>query len=158
MSLYGLDIMEDSEGKKHLLEINGIRSGMHGFEQIYGDDRVERKVWGMIQEQHGKLTVNDGTLFLKKIIDAHPIAFYVGNFFYKFPFLRKKLLRHPILSSKDAETDWMEDKPENSRLHFPPFERYLGQESTVINFWNEKLEHPLVNDFAAEEIARSKFL
>jgi glutathione synthase/RimK-type ligase-like ATP-grasp enzyme len=62
MSLYGLDVLiERDTGKYHINEINGIASGMHGFRQIYGDDRVEKKVYAMLEEKYGPLSVYDGT-------------------------------------------------------------------------------------------------
>ena len=49
MSLYGLDIIIAEDGKRFLSEINGIMSGMSGFQQVYGDNRVKEKVFEMLQ-------------------------------------------------------------------------------------------------------------
>ena len=42
MSLYGLDITPKEP--LTLIEINGVCSGMNGFRQVYGDDRVQLEV------------------------------------------------------------------------------------------------------------------
>ncbi len=62
MSLYGLDFLKDSSGKLHLLEINGVRSGMKGFRSIYGDNRVENEVFSKLEKKYGKITVNYGSV------------------------------------------------------------------------------------------------
>ena len=72
MTLYGLDLMQDQQGKYHLLEINGVLSGMRGFEQIYGDDRVQQKVFQMLEQRYGKITVNDGTYAKLQYKKDHP--------------------------------------------------------------------------------------
>ncbi len=72
MTLYGLDLIVGKDGKPYLLEINGIRSGMRGFEQVYGDDRVQKKVYQMLEQKYGILTVNEGTYSRDKYQREHP--------------------------------------------------------------------------------------
>ena|SRR3989344_7337000 len=88
MTLYGLDLARDQQGKYHLLEINGIRSGMKGFEYIYGDNRVEEKVFKMLQKRYGSLTVNDGTYAELQYKKEHPFRYALGTVRNKIPFLR----------------------------------------------------------------------
>ena len=45
MSLYGLDVIVTENDGRFLNEINGVLSGMRGFQQVYGDSRVEEKVF-----------------------------------------------------------------------------------------------------------------
>jgi len=51
MTIYSLDLLFDRDGKPWLIEWNGIRSGMKGFEQVYGDKCSEQKVHAMLQEE-----------------------------------------------------------------------------------------------------------
>ena len=167
MSLYGLDIIEDQNSRRHLVEINGIRSGMRGFSKVYGDDRVQKRVNHMLQERYGKLTVNDGTFSRKQFIKRHPIKFLYGYSLSRVPGLNQLLFPLPqVLHSPQAEIDWMKEnyikeKTQNGKSgleHFDIYEKYDGTESTIINLFNEQLPHPLVNNFVAEEITRDKFL
>ncbi|MEK6760611.1 MAG: hypothetical protein AABX93_01675 [Nanoarchaeota archaeon] len=158
MSLYGLDIIE-SDGKRYLSEINGINSDMSDFEQIYGDDRVKQKVYGMLRDKHGKLTMNDGTFTRNKYKREHLFMFALGYAIYKTPLINRFFLpTSRVLLSPDAEIDWMKEKTHLGKIPFDEFERYKGQESTVINIANEKLKHPMVNDFLSQEITLNKFL
>ncbi len=144
MSIYGLDVLVDRQGKCHLSEINGICSGMSGFKKIYGDSRVLWTVEDMIHDRHGEITVNDGTFLKRKFRKDHPIV----NFFLEW------FNGH----------NW--DKLYNE--HYEPLlvpdhlgksiDIYKGQDSTVINSVNQVLPHPLVNPFVAEEITGNKFL
>jgi len=164
MSLYGLDIIESRDGRRYLLEVNGIKSGMHGFEQIYGDDRVERKVFDMLEERYGKLTVNDGTFSRKKFKKKHPVRFALNkvldNVLSKAPFFGNMVFPlPPALLSDKAEIDWLKEKPSKGGIiDIKRFEKYTGQHSTVINILNQRLPQPLVNNFVAEEIAGNKLL
>jgi len=159
MSLYGLDIIVDREGKKYLNEINGILSGMRGFEQIYGDNRVEKQVFDMLQAKYGDLTINDGTYGRNQFKKNHPFLFALGYVLLRTPLIRRIfLIPDSTLSSKKAEIDWLNERVDNSKKIELPFESYNGQESTVINIWNEELPHPSVNPLIAEGISRNKFL
>ncbi len=163
MSLYGLDIIESQDGQRYLLEMNGINSGMNGFEKIYGDNRVWVKVFHMLEEKYGKnLTLNDGTFSRNNYKKKHPVKFAWNNVMYKVPVLNRIIFPiYPALLSDKAEIDWLREKvPKHDECDIPfnRFERYTGQESTVINSVNQKLSHPTVNDFVAEEIVRNKFL
>lgn len=159
MTLYGLDLVRDPEGKYHLLEINGISSGMKGFEFIYGDNRVEEKVFQMLQERYGNLTVNDGSYVRLKHKKEHPFKYAFNTVRDKIPFLRKKNLAWLKLRSlPTARTDWiLEEVPYSSGRMFP-FDPYIGQESAVLStHYNQELPHPLVNPYLTEAIAANKF-
>lgn len=159
MSLYGLDIIVDRKGNYHLAEINGVNSGMRGFQLVYGDDRVQQQVASMLAEKHGKLTANDGTYALQKFRKEHPIRSIMIRSLLKVPYFRKRLLAPPeILRSSKAHSGWMyEDVKDPGHKQFT-FETYEGQESTVLNIVNEQLPHPLVNSYVAEAISKNKFL
>ncbi|MBI4147053.1 hypothetical protein HY494_00180 [Candidatus Woesearchaeota archaeon] len=73
MTLYGIDLLQDQEGKYHLLEVNGVKSGMNGFKHIYGDDRIEEKVYQMLQHRYGKVTINDNSYFRLQYQKEHPL-------------------------------------------------------------------------------------
>jgi hypothetical protein len=158
MSLYGLDIIVTKERVRFLNEINGIMSGMNGFREIYGDNRVEEQVWEMMQEKYGTLTVNDGTYTRKRFRRNHPFLYLVSMIISKIPPLLKYFLKKPVLSSSKAETAWLEDEAANLKLKQFPFETYVGQDSTVINMLNEVLPDPCVNPVIAEAITKNKFL
>ncbi|MEK6950190.1 MAG: hypothetical protein AABX13_00500 [Nanoarchaeota archaeon] len=167
MSLYGLDLILDQDDKPWLIELNGIRSGMHGFEQVYGDDRVEKKVQSLLQERYGTLTINDGKYQLNKFKKEHPWKYASSRIASKIPLVRNVLYRLPhYLYSQQAFSGWLSEREndlahlarENYKLWFP-FPTYLGQDSTVLNVVNDlTLEHPLVNSYVAEEVTRNKFL
>lgn len=164
MSVYGLDLIIDKEGKPHLNEINGVRSGMRGFEQVYGDNRVEEKVHHMLKGKYGKITVNNGTYARNKFRKEHPfqtaIAYSLVPLFFllsKTPFVRRIFdVKPAVLSSGKAQTDWLNEKSKKVFLCKFPFDTYKGQKSTVINMRNEQLPHPTVNDYVVEEITNNK--
>ena len=158
MSLYGLDIIVCPKGHRYVNEINGVLSGMRGFIQVYGDNRVQERVFNMLQTKYGKLTLNDGSYSMNKFRRENPIKSTLFNLTLKIKFLRNFLFRPIVLSSKKAEIDWINDKTDNPNLYEYPFETYNGQESTVINSLNEELPHDLINSYVAEEITRNKFL
>ncbi|MDO8511269.1 MAG: hypothetical protein Q7S55_03825 [Nanoarchaeota archaeon] len=159
MTLYGLDLVRDQDGKYHLLEINGISSGMKGFEYIYGDNRVEEKVFEMLQKRYGNLTVNDGTYAELQYKKEHPFKYALDTVRDKIPFLRKKNLAWLKLRSlPTARTDWVLEEVPYSKGRIFPFDPYIGQESAVLStHYNEELSHPLVNPFLTEAIAANKF-
>lgn len=158
MSLYGLDLVKDQAGGYHLLEINGICSGMEGFKLIYGDNRVGDKVYGMLQQRYGKLTVNDGAYRRTKFNKEHPLksAWYKTR--NKVPFLHKRNVPvSKLFSLPTARMDWLKEVPYSNTCLFP-FESYIGQDSAVLSTrYNEELPHPLVNPYLTEEIASNKF-
>jgi glutathione synthase/RimK-type ligase-like ATP-grasp enzyme len=160
MSLYGLDIITNNENNKRLLnEINGIRSGMRGFQKIYGDDRVKRRVLSMLEKEYGKITINDGTFKLNQFKKKHPLRYLLRCILFQIPSIKRTYCNHnPTLLSEKAETDWISEKIKNSKMMELPFEIYNGQESYVMNLLNEVLPHPTINSFVAEEIACNKFL
>ncbi|HLD40526.1 MAG TPA: hypothetical protein VJB13_05310 [Candidatus Nanoarchaeia archaeon] len=157
MTLYGLDLVLDQEGKYHLLEVNGVCSGMKGFGKIYGDDRVEQQVYQMLQQRYGKITVNDGSYFRLEYKKKHPLKYRWAKFTAKFPFLGRKEKTPAVLLAPTARIDWLMEKIPVSHSRAFPFEPYTGQESGVLNLDNEELPHPLVNPYLTEAIANNKF-
>ncbi len=147
MSLYGVDIIIDREEMHWISEINGINSGMHGFKTIYEDNRVEKKVISMLQEKYGRLSVYDS-------IPAKT---------------KEELKRHrknrEVLKSEKAVLDWVDDwkkyksskEKKESIRELVGFEKYIGQDSTVINLVNLPLNRRTVNPYKAEQVARNKF-
>src|SRR3989344_5705507 len=170
MTLYGLDIIIDREGRNNLCEINGVRSGMGGFQTIYGDNRVEEKVWRMLQEKHGKLTINYGRYLSDKSKKERQLSFYLSNIYdfllnpFSFHQRMTRLPVYPIFRDSSAEIMWVSELEwpgvsENFSTEFDyAFEEYSGQESTVLNIINHKLPHPLVNPFIDEHTTRNKLL
>lgn len=159
MSLYGLDVIITKDGGRFLNEINGILSGMNGFRQVYGDDRVEERVFDMLQNEYGTLTINDGTYRRNQFRKEHPLKFAMGYVLLRTPLIKRFFfLLNSTLSSKKAETDWLTDRIASPKPIELPFDSYDGQESTVINAWNEELPHSTVNPVVAESISRNKFL
>jgi len=57
MTLFGLDVLIDKTGQFRLIEINGMDIGTDGFKQIYGDDRVEKKVFELLKDHYGHVTI-----------------------------------------------------------------------------------------------------
>ena len=162
MSLYGLDLIESSEGRRYLMEINGIRSGMSGFKHIYGDDRVQKKVNAMLQKKYGRITVNDGTFSRGKSFKEHPVKSLLVQSLLKNPRLYRLFFPlPPILHSPQAEIDWLNEIPKKDKTgleHFEIYEKYDGSESSVINIFNELVLGNPVNNYVTEEITRNKFL
>ncbi len=158
MTLYGLDLIQDQEGKYHLLEVNGIKSGMNGFKHIYGDDRIEEKVYQMLQQRYGKVTVNDNSYFRLQYQKEHPLKYRWKSFIAKLPFLQREEKLPRVLSAPTARVDWLREKvPVSYGCKFP-FESYTGQESAVLSvYYHEELPHPLVNPYLTEAIAHNKF-
>lgn len=158
MTLYGLDLVQDWEGRYHLIEINGICSGMKGFEHIYGDNRVEEKVYQMLQQRYGKITINDNSYFLLQYKKEHPIKLRWKQFTARFPFLQPKQKMPRVLSAPSARVDWLQERVPVSQYRTFPFESYVGQDSAVLStHHNEELPHPLVNPYLTEAIADNKF-
>ncbi len=160
MSLYGLDIMAESQTKRiYLVEINGVNSGMKGFETVYGDDRARQKVWQMLGEEYGSITANYGHYTIKKFRQEHPVGHAIAKLINMLPrHVRAEIMNMGDLRSPKALLDWKKEKIERHGFEKVPFPVYTGQESTVLNVKNEQLPHPLVNPFVAEEIAGNKLL
>jgi len=132
---------------------------MQGFRQIYGDNRIEDKVHAMLKAKYGALSVNDVSFEVREFRRKHPIKYAVGRIKDS---LSRKVGYEPInpwaFLSATAETEWLSEKSNPSSRLFASFPRYRGQESTVVNVINERLAHPLVNDYVAEGIAANKLL
>ncbi len=165
MALYGLDLIVSEEGKPYLLEINGICSGMRGFERVYGDDRVQKKVYQMLEEKYGTLAFNNGTYSRNKYRREHPFRYgyyKIIQQLYRVPFLRRYVAPLPkVLQSPHAFLTWLSpaEAPKDVQLISFPYPTYRGQESTVLNVINDKnIPHPTVNPYVAEEITGNKFL
>ena len=142
----------------HIVEINGINSGMAGFRAVYGDNRVEEKVYSMLQQRYGTLTVNNGSYGIKKFRMEHPIRFAFLKFMLRIPALARWLFESDALKSPKAHTSWLQDTAQKDDKRIWPFETYDGQPSTIINGFNEILPHPLVNPYVNQEITGNKFL
>lgn len=160
MTLFGLDLIVDQEGKPWLAEINGLCSGMGGFRQVYGDMRVEDRVYQMLQEKDGTLTVNDGTYKQEKFQREHPWRHHWRKTIRKSPRLRHLFNPPPsVWYSEKALLHWALERVPDTKIVSFPFEVYRGQESTVINVINDRdLPHALVNPYVTEAITKNKFL
>lgn len=157
MTLYGLDLVQDKQGQYHLLEVNGVCSGMKGFEKVYGDDRVEQQVYQMLQQRYGKVTVNDNSYFRLQYKKKHPLKYAWKLVISKLHLQRKQKVPR-ILSASTARIAWLQEKVPVSHSRIFPFESYIGQESAVLSVdYNEELPHPLVNPYLTEAIAFNKF-
>jgi len=164
MTLYGIDLVRDQQGKYHLLEINGVCSGMKGFEKIYGDDRVEQQAYRMLQQRYGEITVNDGSYARLQFKKEHPWQYAFFSFFFKFSLVQRLAApkQSAILDSPEAFSDWLDEKvpllnvkTTSKKLSFEP---YIGQDSVVLNFFfNEELPHPLLNPYVTHEACNNKF-
>ena len=133
MSLYGLDIIIDDGF--NLIEVNGVNSGMKGFRELYGDDRIRETVYSMLNDEYGLITLNDGVYPGRE--PRKPLE-YVNRFSENLD----RIARAP---------------PQIIRKSFP-FEPYRGQESTVFNFVNQRIEEEQVNDYEVSEIIGNDFL
>lgn len=162
MTLYGIDLVQDPEGKYHLLEINGIRSGMKGFEFIYGDNRVQERAYQMLQQRYGKVTLNDGSYARLQFKQEHPVRYAFGSLLKKIRLL-PKIKPSPFFRIPSARISWLKEKVPLSTAQLMPFEPYLGQESAVISTpwdydqYHEELPHPLINPYLTEAISANKF-
>ena len=157
MTLYGLDILIDTEGKKFIAEISGAPVGMNGFEEIYGDQRVKGKVYDMLEEKYGAIAVNDGSYSINEYKKTNPIRSRWINLICYFSKKGWVDLTPSVLRSEKAEVEWIKQEIPNGKIADFPFETYSGQESVVLNLINQELPHPLVNNYVAEEITRNKF-
>ncbi|MCB9370694.1 hypothetical protein H6501_03795 [Candidatus Woesearchaeota archaeon] len=156
MTLYGLDIIkEEGSGKFWLIEMNGVRAGMKGFVQVYGDERVETEVWKRVEEQYGNLTWNNGSYRRMRYKEEHPMQYY-GELLLRKLGIKTRIPE--ILHSSKADILWVLDGSQSPECK-PPFPVYRGQKSVVLNIINDdKLPHPTVNPYVQEEITGNKFL
>ncbi len=161
MSLYGLDIIIDKTNTPRIIEVNGSRSGMTGFRNVYGDDRVSQRVYSMLEEKHGRITVNDGSYEAKKYREEHPVASLIFRGLLRVPFTRNKMLKfaldsHNLYSSVKAHSEWLSEKVPFAKKFELPFELYDGQESTVLNLTDDRVAHPTINTYVQEQVTRNK--
>ena len=147
MTLFGLDLAQDQNGNYTLFEINGANSGMPGFKAIYGDNRIEEQVQGLLQERYGKIAVNDGT-YMERDGTSRMLNTLAA---------RRRWKKATYLNAEKAHIGWWKDFENASRkiTNLPP---YRGQPCTVLNVFNEQLSKPLVNPFVTEEITLNKLL
>jgi glutathione synthase/RimK-type ligase-like ATP-grasp enzyme len=173
MTLYGLDFVKARDGRHFLIEINGINSGMEGFKKIYGDDRVRLNVVEMLYKAHPVLSYNSGKYSEQKWQEQHPKTAKIKSFLDKHERIKK-----PLENASEKLADFIERAWAQSELAEKEFitqskqeknatedrwpkqyciPEYTGQESTVINLYNEILPHPLVNPYVNEELTNNKF-
>lgn len=158
MTLFGIDLEQDQQGKWKLFEVNGVNSGMPGFQQIDGDNRVEKQVWAMLKEKYGNIALNTPEQSRIRFRRQHPFSVPFNNFLQRLG-LRSKLGKERCLlsSSNKALGEWIEEM-NKAKHRFLPFPLYTGQKCTVFNSYNERLEHPTINPYIAEELMRNKLL
>ncbi len=170
MSLYGLDILEGNDGQRYVLEVSGLNVGMKGFRQIYGDTRVETKVWDMLREEHGTIYVDKGTFHLKQWKREHPFRTALGWLYRKLIWDRLPYRPHPVLLSEKGYREWtvgflqknVKDLETQGprRLPFPDYDPPPGGEyCTLFNLANGSpyLDHlPTVNPPVAQVVAQNK--
>ena len=152
MTLYGLDLIVNQEGRPYLGEINGICSGMGGFTQVYGDTRIKDKVSQMLQEKYGALTVNDGTYQRERFKREHPFQYHWKKIIARNKQLQRVFNPLPkIWFSKKSLIHWLlEDVKDMKKVSFP-FAVYQGQDSRIVNVINDsQLAPSAVNPFVAE--------
>lgn len=161
MGLYGLDIIVRNN-KFFLNEINGHNSGMKGFEEIYGDNRVEDKVFNILEKKYGKLTINTGRYDYLEDKKKNPISTFILDLIIRVPFIRNyimnKVQRNQLLKSQKADINWLDDKTPNATVRKKTLEIYVGQESGVFNFVNTKIPHTSINPIVSQAISENKFL
>jgi len=165
MSLYGLDIIETHDKKRTVLEINGIKSGMFGFREIYGDNRVEDRVLQMLQERYDTLTVSDANWLeqqkypLRRM--AERVLIRMANRGPRWNRIVNRLLHPKVYFSPYAVTYWWNERPPEGADHGKPWwsdlPKFNGQDSTVVNVHNFPFPKT-VNPFKAEYITERKFL
>ncbi|MBU0471654.1 MAG: hypothetical protein KKF65_03450 [Nanoarchaeota archaeon] len=131
MSVYGLDFIKINDSEYFLIEINGITSGMKGYDELYGTD-----------------TAAD----INKLINPHHKE--IINFFES---VKKK--KSFFLKSKKSEKH-NEMKIKFCLSYFPWDLRYYMNDIVVYNWSNSPIIHDLmsVNPYVNEEITRNKFM
>jgi len=156
MTLYGLDIIIAKNDDFYVNEINGVNSGMKGFRDIYGDNRVEEEVFRRLEEKQGLITVNNGTYAWHQYLRVHPISARIAKLRSRF---QKYNPIRGVLASPKALVSWMSEDVKYSGDLNLPFPIYQGQESFVFNLVNSRIvPHPQINPYVNEAIAENKFL
>ncbi len=160
MTLFSLDLAQDQQGNWKLFEINGANSGMLGFKKIYGDHRVENQVYGMLRERYGDIAINTEINSVRRFGEEHTIRALAQGLWRMSWFGRWQEQRNfPYLSSEKAQTEWLEElKFAKNSTFIVPFPEYRGQRCTVLNWYNEPVEHPTVNPYVAQELTTNKLL
>ena len=156
MSLYGIDLIVNEYGTcKSILEINGMNSGMHGFKEVYSDDRVSKEVFKRLEERYGLLSFNDGSYLKRKEEDEHP---WRVNFRNEFPTLYWKLKENSseVLDSPDAHVAWLDEEIHSKKSSFSSLPLYLGQESCVFDPFHQHLPHRWINEEIPELVSKNK--
>jgi glutathione synthase/RimK-type ligase-like ATP-grasp enzyme len=141
MSLYGLDIIVDREGRRRLIEINGVNSGTNGFKEVYGDDRVRNKIIRSLENCFGTITMGN-------LEAARELCLIKTG--------------KPLIEKVDVidggSYEWLEEEGPNEKKVEYPFETHNGQLSFVFNSANVPYDWPTINDHVVEVIVRNKFL
>lgn len=170
MGLYGLDFIFDSKkGKYQLLEIGGVNSGMGGFVDIYGDNRVEFSVIEHFRQKHDykicSMYLSDYRTIMNK---KNPVRSRVASLMFDSKFNLRFLLKPSILSSDKAYADWIKEETKmyacsddldsinnlKPRANLRPYR----EDHVVFNFFNFKIDNECINSWAEEEVASNKCL
>ncbi|NQV90878.1 hypothetical protein HQ489_00210 [Candidatus Woesearchaeota archaeon] len=170
--LCSIDLLPTPQGYK-IVEINGISSGMKGFCEVYGDNRVQEKIFSMLRERYGTLSMNLGYSSWLELEEKraeyaldHPFKHRLENLFSIMSHktgITKKLhhysySKQPYVNSDKALNSWeFQNAPKNEPIELP-FEHYIWQDSYIMNYVNSREKHPNVNPFFLEEILNNKFL
>ncbi len=161
MTLFGIDLEQDQQGKWRLFEVNGVNSGMPGFQRIDGDNRIEKQVWAMLRERYGDIALNNREQSALRFQRQHPFQAKLNPLWQQtgLIYLQQRLgqKKNFFHSSDKALGAWLEEK-KKLKQRLLPFPFYAGQKCTVFNSYNERLEHPAINPYIAEELARNKLL
>ncbi len=160
MTLFGLDLAQDQQGKWKLFEINGANSGMPGFKAIYGDHRVENNVYGMLRERYGDIAINCEINSARRFGEEHPFR-AVAQGLWRLSWFGQMQQRRNFfyMSSEKAHTQWLDElKSAKNSTFMVPFPEYRGQQCTVLNWYNEPVKHPTVNPYVAQELTTNKLL
>ncbi len=160
MTLFGLDLAQDEQGKWKLFEIGGANSGMPGFKAIYGDHRIEKQVYGMLRERYGEIAINTEIISSQRFGEEHTIRALAQGLWRKSWFGQMQQRKNfPYLESEKAQTEWLEElKCAKNSTFMVPFPEYRGQRCTVLNWYNEPVKHPTVNPYVAQELTTNKLL
>ncbi len=176
MTLFGIDLLIDSTtGNYKLAEINGIRSGMNGFTDIYGDTRVKIEVKSMLSKKYGDIYVDQGKEFFENYIKKHPVKYQYSKLCDKFNFFKILDLIYVMITNKNkkiifkGDFSWNKQIENSTDLDYDNFQNdifsYLGNQEhlndfhTVANVFNqEPIENRTINSFVAESISHNKLL
>lgn len=161
MSLYGLDLIVRHGREPIIIEINGVASGMKGFQQVYGDTRVEDRVYGMLRERHGEIHIASEQYLaarqrrrMQEIRDAHPIRSRLWEFQDAVLKSVGYQWKHPLTFARNGHMQWLVETPANGlESPFPP---YTGDAATVFNVVNDTFPKS-VNPHVAQAVTDNKF-